>query len=73
MDQTYMKEKPILNLLLSMSLPMVISMLVNSLSSRPVRLLLILGSQVEGNHRVNSDPIADGHRAYQVLYRINQG
>ena len=31
MDQTYMKEKPILNLLLSMSLPMVISMLVNSL------------------------------------------
>ena len=31
MNQTYMKEKPILPLLLSMSLPMVISMLVNSL------------------------------------------
>lgn len=31
MDQTYMKEKPVLPLLLSMSLPMVVSMLVNSL------------------------------------------
>lgn len=31
MEQTYMKEKPILPLLLSMSLPMVLSMLVNSL------------------------------------------
>ena len=31
MDQTYMKEKPILPLLLSMALPMVISMFVNSL------------------------------------------
>ena len=31
MDQTYMKEKPVFPLLLSMSLPMVISMLVNSL------------------------------------------
>lgn len=31
MNQTYMKEKPVLPLLLSMSLPMVISMLVNSL------------------------------------------
>lgn len=31
MDQTFMKEKPILQLVLSMSLPMVISMLVNSL------------------------------------------
>lgn len=31
MKQTYMKEKPILPLLLSMSLPMVLSMLVNSL------------------------------------------
>ncbi len=31
MDQTYMKEKPILPLVLKMALPMVISMLVNSL------------------------------------------
>lgn len=31
MDQTFMKEKPVLRLLVSMSLPMVISMLVNSL------------------------------------------
>ncbi|MBS6396311.1 MAG: MATE family efflux transporter [Clostridiales bacterium] len=31
MNQTYMKEKPILQLVLSMSLPMVISMMVNSL------------------------------------------
>ena len=31
MDQMYMKEKPILPLLLSMALPMVISMFVNSL------------------------------------------
>ena len=31
MDQTFMKTKPVLNLLLSMSLPMVLSMMVNSL------------------------------------------
>ena len=31
MDQTFMKEKRILPLVLSMSLPMVLSMLVNSL------------------------------------------
>ena len=31
MDQTFMKEKKILPLVLSMSLPMVLSMLVNSL------------------------------------------
>ena len=31
MDQTFMKKKPILQLVLTMSLPMVISMLVNSL------------------------------------------
>ena len=31
MDQTFMKEKNILRLVLSMSLPMVISMAVNSL------------------------------------------
>ena len=31
MEQTYMKEKPILPLLISMALPMVISMMVNSL------------------------------------------
>lgn len=31
MDQTFMKEKPILPLIMSMALPMVISMLVNSL------------------------------------------
>ena len=31
MDQTYMKTRPILPLVLSMSLPMVLSMLVNSL------------------------------------------
>ena len=31
MDQTYMKEKPILPLLLSMAAPMILSMLVNSL------------------------------------------
>ena len=31
MNQTYMKEKPVLPLLLSMALPMVISMMVNSL------------------------------------------
>ena len=31
MEQTFMKTKPILPLILSMSLPMVISMLVNSL------------------------------------------
>lgn len=31
MEQTYMKEKPILQLVLSMSLPMVLSMTVNSL------------------------------------------
>ena len=31
MDQTFMKEKPVLPLVLRMALPMVISMLVNSL------------------------------------------
>lgn len=31
MNDTFMKEKPILTLILSMSLPMVLSMLVNSL------------------------------------------
>ena len=31
MDQTFMKEKPILPLLLSMAAPMILSMLVNSL------------------------------------------
>lgn len=31
MEQTYMKEKPVLQLILSMSLPMIISMMVNSL------------------------------------------
>jgi len=31
MEQTYMKEKPILPLLLSMAAPMILSMLVNSL------------------------------------------
>lgn len=31
MNQTFMKEKPILPLILSMSLPMVLSMMVNSL------------------------------------------
>lgn len=31
MNDTFMKERPVLPLLLSMSLPMVISMLVNSL------------------------------------------
>lgn len=31
MNETFMKEKPVLPLLLSMSLPMVISMMVNSL------------------------------------------
>ena len=31
MNETFMKEKPVLPLLISMSLPMVISMLVNSL------------------------------------------
>ena len=31
MNQTYMKEKPVLGLMLSLSLPMVISMLVNTL------------------------------------------
>ena len=31
MNQTYMKGKPVLGLMLSLSLPMVISMLVNSL------------------------------------------
>lgn len=31
MEQTYMKEKPILQLVLSMSLPMILSMMVNSL------------------------------------------
>ena len=31
MDQTYMKERPVLGLVVRMSLPMVVSMLVNSL------------------------------------------
>ena len=31
MDQTFMKDRPVLPLLMSMALPMVISMLVNSL------------------------------------------
>lgn len=31
MDQTYMKKQPVLGLVVKMSLPMVISMLVNSL------------------------------------------
>ena len=31
MDETFMKEKPVLPLILSMALPMVVSMLVNSL------------------------------------------
>lgn len=31
MEQTYMKEQPVLKLLLKMAIPMVISMLVNAL------------------------------------------
>lgn len=31
MDQTYMKEQPVLKLIVSMALPMVISMMVSSL------------------------------------------
>ena len=31
MDQTYMKKQPVLKLILSMALPMVISMMVSSL------------------------------------------
>ena len=31
MEQTYMKEKPVLQLVLSMSLPMILSMMVSSL------------------------------------------
>ena len=31
MDENFMKEKPVLPLILSMALPMVLSMLVNSL------------------------------------------
>ena len=31
MNETFMKEKPVFGLVLSMSLPMVLSMLVNSL------------------------------------------
>ena len=31
MNETFMKEKPVLPLILSMTLPMVLSMLVNSL------------------------------------------
>lgn len=31
MNQSYMKERPVMKLLLTMSLPMMISMLVNSL------------------------------------------
>ena len=31
MEQTYMKEQPVLKLLLTMAIPMVISMLVNAL------------------------------------------
>lgn len=31
MDQSYMKQKPVLPLVLSMALPMTLSMLVNSL------------------------------------------
>ena len=31
MDQTYMKEQPVLKLILSMALPMVLSMMVSSL------------------------------------------
>ena len=31
MDQTYMKQKPVLPLVVSMALPMTLSMLVNSL------------------------------------------
>ena len=31
MNETFMKEKPVLPLLLSMALPMVLSMLINSL------------------------------------------
>ena len=31
MEQTYMKEQPVLKLILTLALPMVISMMVNSL------------------------------------------
>ena len=31
MDQSFMKEKPVVKLVISMALPMVVSMLVNSL------------------------------------------
>lgn len=31
MEQTYMKKKPVLQLVLSMSLPMILSMMVSSL------------------------------------------
>ena len=37
MNETFMKEKPILPLLTSMALPMVISMMVNALCRQSVR------------------------------------
>ena len=48
MNDTFMKEKPVLPLILSMSLPMVLSMLVNSLYNKILSMLpeldLALGS-----------------------------
>ena len=45
MNDTFMKEKPVLPLILSMSLPMVLSMLVNSrISSMQLELDLALES-----------------------------
>lgn len=35
MNETFMKEKPVFGLIVSMSLPMVISMMVNSLYNIP--------------------------------------
>ena len=39
MDNTFMKEKPVLPLLLSMALPMAVSMLVSFMFSKRIRKL----------------------------------
>ena len=58
MNQTYMKEKPILPLLLSMALPMVISMMVNSLYNI-VDSYFVARISEKGNGSIDPDSKAD--------------
>ena len=58
MNDTFMKEKPIFPLLVSMALPMVISMLVNALYNIVDSIFVAKYSQVSIKRRIWLPPMA---------------